>query len=61
MVGIPIPSRMEMNMAKISASNWLVAATSSNSTEKRAPTPVSEITPTITPAAAHTTIIWIAI
>ncbi len=46
-------------MAKNSASSWLTPARPSSSEEKRAPTPVSEMTPTIRPAQAQTAMIWI--
>ena len=48
-----------MHMAKNSASSCEVSAMPSSSTEKRAPTPVSDMTPTMMPAQAHTAMIWI--
>jgi hypothetical protein len=40
-----------MHMAKNSARSWLVSARPSSSEENRAPTPVSEMTPTMMPGA----------
>ena len=54
-----MPSRIAMHMAKTSASNCDASARPSSRLEKRAPTPVKEITPTIMPAQAHTAMIWI--
>ena len=46
-----------MNMAKASANSWLSSARASSREEKRAPTPVREITPTMMPAQAQTAMI----
>ena len=46
-----------MHMAKTSAKSWLASARPSSRLEKRAPTPVSEMTPTMMPAQAQTEMI----
>src|SRR6056297_2500615 len=58
---MPMPSRIAMHIAKNSARSWLTPARSSNKAENRAPTPVSEITPTMMPAQAQTAMIWMDI
>ena len=50
-----------MHMAKNSARSWLVSARPKRIEENRAPTPVSDMTPTMMPAQAHTAMIWIDI
>ncbi len=63
-VGIPMPRMSEMNMEKTRARscpsmNVTPFAMPRSSEENRAPTPVSAMTPTMTPAQAHTATIWI--
>ena len=56
---MPIPSRMAIHMAKNRARNWLASASPKSTEEKRAPTPVRLMTPTMIPAQAQTAMIWI--
>ncbi len=58
-VGMPMPRMIAMIIANTSASSWLLPAIPRIIDEKRPPTPVSPITPTIKPAHAQTAINWI--
>ncbi len=49
-----MPRMIATSIAKAIATNWFCPASVSSSDENRVPTPVSAITPTITPAAAQT-------